>query len=243
MPASHAHVHKKGKNLVFSIEGVHGVGKTTVIDLLRQKYANDANWLFFNERSAHRDFITFGSKDPQMAFRSEFHFIQQATIRNTDISRKRATLEGKIFVMDRSPLSVLVYSAALNMAPNDFRLLVDMYDSVHWEEDFLIYLEADTNEIMKRIQKRGSLDTQRLQWNEDDVAYVELIKEKYEQYFRRYSYEKKLSRVNTTNHNAQEVAKLVEGIIRKRMDAAGKVTTISTHIQNTLDRWASSSEH
>ncbi len=240
MPASHTHARKKRKNLVFSIEGVHGIGKTTVIDLLRQKYVNDANWLFFRERSRARDFITFGSKDPQMAFRSEFHFIQQATIRNTDISRKRESLEGKIFVMDRSPLSVLVYSAALKMEPNDFRLLVDMYDAVHWEEDFLIYLEADTNEIMKRIQKRGSLDAQRLQWNEDDVAYVELIKDKYEQYFRRYSYEKKTSRVNTTNQNALQVVKLVEGIIRKRMDAAGTVDAF-TRAQNTLDRWASSS--
>ncbi len=241
MPAPRGRAHKKQKNLVFSIEGVHGIGKTTVLDLLRQKYANDANWYFFNERSTHRDFITFGSKDPQMAFRSEVHFVQQATIRNTEIIRKLATLEGKICVMDRSPLSVLVYSAALNMDPNDFRLLVDMYDSVPWREDYLIYLEADTNEIMRRIQKRGSLDTQRLQWNEDDVAYVELIKEKYEQYFHRYNYEKKLSRVNTTNHNAQQVVKLVEGIIRKRMDAAGTVSTSSTHIQNTLDRWASSS--
>ncbi len=225
---------------MFSIEGVHGIGKTTVVDLLRQKYANDANWLFFNERSTHRDFITFGSKDPQMAFRSEVHFIQQATIRNTEIGRKLETLEGKICVMDRSPLSVLVYSAALNIVPNDFRLLVDMYESVHWEEDYLIYLEADTNEIMKRIQKRGSLDSQRLQWNEDDVAYVELIKEKYEQYFRRYPFEKKLSRVNTTFQNAPQVVKIVEGIIRKRMDAAGTVNAF-THVQNTLDRWASSS--
>ncbi len=240
MPATHTHSRKKRKNLVFSIEGVHGIGKTTVLDLLRQRYANDANWLFFNERSSHRDFITFGSKDPQMAFRSEFHFIQQATIRNTEISRKLETLEGKIFVMDRSPLSVLVYSAALNMVPNDFRLLVDMYESVHWEEDYLIYLEASTNEIMKRIQKRGSLDAQRLQWNEGDVAYVELIKEKYEQYFRRYLYEKKLSRVNTTSQNAQQVVKLVESVIRKRMDEAGTVTA-STHVQNTLDRWALSS--
>ncbi len=233
--------HKKQKNLVFSIEGVHGVGKTTVLNLLRQKYANDANWLFFNERSTHRDFITFGSKDPQMAFRSEVHFVQQATIRNTEIIRKLDPLEGKICVMDRSPLSVLVYSAALNMAANDFRLLVDMYDSVSWREDYIIYLEADTNEIMKRIQTRGSLDAQRLQWNEGDVAYVELIKEKYEQYFRRYKSEKKLSRVNTSRLNAQQVVKRVELIIRKRMDAAGTVSALGLHVQNSLDRWASSS--
>ncbi len=240
MPASHAHVHKKRKNLVFSVEGVHGVGKTTVLDLLRQKYANDANWLFFNERSRPRDFITFGSKDPQMAFRSEVHFIQQATIRNTEIARKLGAMEGKICVMDRSPLSVLVYAAALNIPQNDFYLLVDMYESVHWEEDQVIFLEADTSELMKRIQKRGSLDAQRLQWNEDDVAYVELIKEKYEQYFRRYSFEKKLSRINTTAQNAQQVVKLVESVIRKRMDAAGTVNAF-THAQNSLDRWAPSS--
>ncbi len=142
--------------------------------------------------------------------------------------------------MDRSPISVLVYSASLNIDPNDFRLILDMYNSVAWREDLLIYLEADTNEIMKRIQKRGSLDTQRQQWNEDDVAYVEKIKEKYEQYFRRCGYEKKLSRVNTTPHNAQQVVKIVEGIIRKRMEVAGTVFPLNPNVQNTLDRWTSS---
>jgi len=240
VPASRGRARKKQKNLVFSIEGVHGVGKTTVLDILRQKYANDANWLFFNERTTHRDFITFGSKDPQMAFRSEFHFIQQATIRNRDISHRLEIMDGKICVLDRSPISVLVYSASLNIEHNDFLLLVDMYESVDWREDCIIYLEADTSAILKRIQLRGSLDTQRQLWNEDDIAYIERIKEKYEQYLHHPKLAKKIVRIDTSNLNAQQTAKQVEAFIRKRVDVAGTVTSLSTHVQNNLDRWASS---
>ncbi|HMF32935.1 MAG TPA: deoxynucleoside kinase, partial [Candidatus Lokiarchaeia archaeon] len=193
---------KKQKNLVFSIEGVHGVGKTTVLDLLRQKYANDANWYFFNERKQQRDFISFGSKDPQMAFRSEVYFIQQMTNRNKEISRKVANVDGKICVMDRSALSVLVYSAALNMLQNDFQQLLDMYESVEWREDQLIYLTATPETLLKRIRHRGSLDAQRLEWNEEDLAYVNRLVEKYEQYFRRYNFDKRMTRIETTNLTA-----------------------------------------
>ena len=63
------------------------------------------------------------SKDPQKAFRSELYFLQQMTIRNTEIARKIASGEGRICVMDRSAISVLVYSAALSIHPNDFQQL------------------------------------------------------------------------------------------------------------------------
>jgi thymidylate kinase len=232
---------KKGKNLVVSIEGIHGVGKTTVLDLLRQKYAGDSSWGFFNERKQQRDFISFGSKDPQMAFRSEVYFIQQMTIRNTEIARKIAGGDGKICVMDRSAISVLVYSAALNMQQNDFQQLMDMYESVEWHEDYLIYLAATPETLLNRIRHRGSLDALRLEWNEEDLAYINRLVEKYEQYFIRFKYGNRMARIDTTNLTPSEVAKIVESLIRKKTGIDGGNATLDSHVQKSLDRWVTTS--
>lgn len=228
---------KKPKSLVFSLEGVHGVGKTSVLELLRQRFANDVNWLFFNERKQQRDFITFGSKDPQMAFRSEFYFIQQMIIRNTEIARKIVSGEERICVMDRSAISVLVYSAALSMHPNDFQQLVDMYESVEWHEDFLIYLTATPEVLLKRIAHRGSLDSQRLEWHEEDLAYINRLIEKYEQYFRRYKYDKDLVRIDTTNLTVEQVVKRVDLAIRRKAGLLSADALATPHVQKSLDRW------
>lgn len=237
LPTSHARARKKGKNAVFSIEGVHGVGKTTVLDLLRLKYANDANWLFFNERTRHRDFIIFGSKNLDMAYDSEWHFLQNMVIRNTEISRRFVSNTKKIFVMDRSPLCVLVYSAALGIPSNKFRLLTDMYESVDWNEDYIIYLTADINTVLKRVHQRGSLDVQRQNWNEEDIAYMQKILDKYEEYFRCYDRVKDLIRIDTTLLNPEQTLNAVEQAIRKKLKLTGNESLTP---QNTLDKWAAS---
>ena len=112
-----------------------------------------------------------------------------------------------------------------------------MYDSVKWHEDFLIYLTATPEVLLKRISHRGSLDARRLEWNEEDLAYINRLIEKYEQYFRRYKYDKNLIRIDTTNLTVEQVAKLVYIAIRRKASLANLDSPATPLVQKSLDRW------
>jgi len=155
----------KGDGFVFALSGAHGVGKTTIYYALGRKFEDNPNIKLFPERYRAKPPVPFGSKNKQVAFRSEIHYSQQMILRNKDVKRFIANHRQHIAILDRTYLSTVVYSRALGLPKIDLDLIEDTLNSIEWAKEYIIYLEAQPKTIMKRIFKRGSLDQSRLEWN------------------------------------------------------------------------------
>ncbi|MFW9952866.1 MAG: deoxynucleoside kinase [Candidatus Thorarchaeota archaeon] len=171
-------------NIIISIAGVHGVGKTTIFNLFKKdkKVKNNKKFKFFPERYVKKPPFPFGSTNKQIGFRSELHFLQQLIRRNQNIVNFDNKYNGRIIILDRTPLCVLIYSKSLNLKEKDYNLILDTYKSIEWKENYIFYLTAEPNTIMKRIIQRGSLEKIRKEWNEEDKDYLLKILSYYKQF-------------------------------------------------------------
>lgn len=191
-------------NLVVSIEGAHGVGKTTIYNLLKKKMEDDPKFKFFPERYVQNPPFPFGSHNKQIAFKSEFHFLQQFVKRDRSIRNFDEKYNGRICVLDRTPICVLVYSKSLNLNEKDYNLILNMYKSLNWIEDYIIYLTAEPDTILKRIIQRGSLEKWRKEWNEGEKEYLVKIMSHYNYFLKSEMSADKLFIVNTEDLTPEE---------------------------------------
>ncbi|MBD3351610.1 MAG: AAA family ATPase [Candidatus Lokiarchaeota archaeon] len=192
---------------IICLEGIHGVGKTTVFQMLKRN-RESSTYKFYPERLAVKPLWPFGSRDKQIAFRAETHFMQQMIKRNQiiqdDIKNKRLA----IGFLDRSAISVMVYSRALELPFKDKQVLIDYFNSVDWVENIIFYLEASMETIFNRIIKRGSLNPERLKWNEDDVEYIKKLQKQYDAILAKCK-TINVIRIRTDNLTPQDTAEII----------------------------------
>ena len=200
-------------NIIISIAGAHGVGKTTVFNLLKSKLWDNNKFKFFPERYKKIPPFPFGSENKQIAFRSEIHFLQQLIRRNKNITNFDNTYNGRVIILDRTPICVLVYSKSLYLKEMDYNLILDMYKSVKWKEDYTIYLTAQPDTILKRIVQRGSIDKIRNEWNEDDKKYLLEILSYYNQFLYSDNKTRKVFTIDTNSLTSEEVVDEIKRII------------------------------
>jgi len=205
----------KGKkaNIVISIAGAHGVGKTTVFNMFKKKYNDNNKFKFFPERYIKKPPFPFGSTDKNIGFRSEFHFLQQLTRRNTNIVNFDKSYNGRIILLDRTPICVLIYSKGLNLKSKDYDLILNMYNSVDWREDYVIYLTAEPDTILKRIYQRGSLEEIRREWNEHKRNYLLKILSYYDDFLITKTDKTKILMINTEYLSLEDIIKKIEELI------------------------------
>ncbi len=197
-------------NIVISIAGVHGVGKTTVFNFFRSRVKENNKFKFFPERYVKNPPFPFGSSNKQIGFRSELHFLQQLIRRNQNIVNFDNKYNGRIIVLDRTPLCVLIYSKSLSLKEKDFNLILDTYNSIQWKENYVFYLHAEPDTIMRRIIQRGSIEKIRSEWNEEDKEYLLTILSYYKQYL---SNKADVIKINTEELTPEDVIKEMKRII------------------------------
>ncbi|MFX1410647.1 MAG: deoxynucleoside kinase [Promethearchaeota archaeon] len=197
-------------NIIISIAGAHGVGKTTVFNLLKKQVKDDNKFKFFPERYVKNPPFPFGSSDKQIGFRSELHFLQQFIKRNQNLVNYDNKYNGRIIILDRTPLCVLIYSKSLNLKEKDYNLILDTFNSIKWKEDFIIYLNAKPNTILRRIIQRGSIERIRLEWNEADKEYLLKILTFYNQFL---SKKQNVFKIETDNLTAEAVIEKIKDIL------------------------------
>ncbi len=200
-------------NIIISIAGVHGIGKTTIFNLLKKKLGDNNKFKFFPERYIKIPPFPFGSNNKQIAFRSEIHFLQQLIRRNKNITNFDNKYNGRVVFLDRTSICVLVYSKSLYLKEKDYNLIHDMYESVKWKEDYIVYLTAETDTILKRIIQRGSIDNTRKDWNEDDKKYLLEILSYYNQFLFSKTQTKKVFTIDTNNLTAENVIEEIKNIV------------------------------
>ncbi|MFX1375493.1 MAG: deoxynucleoside kinase [Promethearchaeota archaeon] len=221
-------------NIVISLAGVHGVGKTTVFNLLKKKLKDNNKFKFFPERYVKKPPFPFGSSNKQIGFRSELHFLQQLIRRNQNILNFDENYNGRIIILDRTPLCVLIYSKSLNLKEKDFKLILDHYKSIKWKEDYIIHLTAKPDTILKRIIQRGSLEKIRKEWNEDDMNYLLAIISFYTQFF---STKTNVFPIDTNDITSEDVVNKIKKIITELSDYSFEKYEQSSTTQMNLDKF------
>ena len=192
-------------NIIISLAGAHGVGKTTIFDLFKKRMANNRKFKFFPERYRKIPPFPFGSTDKQTAFRSEIHFLQQFIRRNRNVINFDRKYNGRIIILDRTPLCILIYSKSLNLKEKDYNLIEDTYNSVDWKENYIIYLIAEPNTILRRVVQRGAIDKRRNEWNEQEKDYLLKILSYYNQLLLSKNNDDRVFVINTEDLNEEQV--------------------------------------
>ena len=179
------------KNLQYvAIEGTIGVGKTSLANLFSEKLGAKLILEAFEDNPFLIDFY----EDPESnAFQTQLWFLlqryqQQQELRQVDMFHNLVVTD-YMFVKDR-------LFAALNLNEKEMSL----YDSVAKmmekniiHPDLVIFLQADTETLMKNISKRGRDFEKNM--SED---YIDALNQVYNEYFFRYQ-ETPLIIINTNN--------------------------------------------
>lgn len=194
------------KNLYYvAIEGVIGVGKTSLAQLLEQRLSARLVLEKFDENPFLPDFY----RDPERyAFQTQLFFLlsryrQQQEVRQTDVFHQ-LIISDYMFVKDR-------LFASLNLEDKEMSL----YDSVArilernvLNPDLVIYLQADTGRLMERITSRARDFEKNMSHD-----YIDALNQVYNEYFFRYQ-ESPLLIINTNDIDFVRKEEDLEEVIR-----------------------------
>ena len=179
------------KNLYYiAIEGAIGVGKTSLASLISMELGSRLILEEFDDNPFLGDFYT----DPERyAFQTQLFFLlqryrQQQELRQLDMFQS-LLITDYMFVKDR-------LFASLNLNDNEMHLydtVANLLERNIIKPDLVIYLQADTNTLMKNIEKRGRKMEQEITWE-----YIDALNQVYTEYFFRYQ-DTPLVIINTNN--------------------------------------------
>ncbi len=162
--------------MYIAIEGVIGVGKTTLARMLQPIY--DANIMLeiFEENPFLSDF--YGDRE-RYAFQTQVFFL---------LSRYHQQREGLKELLPTKPHLISDYTFAKDSLFAKANLKgdeLDTYFQVHHAlaekitlPDLIIYLRADTNILMQRIAARDRSYERKM-----EVGYINLLNKAYDEYF------------------------------------------------------------
>ena len=166
-------------NRYLAVEGVIGVGKTSLARLLAERTQAKLVLEEVEENPFLKDFYR---DRQQFAFQTQMHFLfsryqQQRSLRQTDLFNERMVAD-YVFQKDR-------IFASLNLSERELVLYEKM---VSWLEmdvmkpDVTVYLQASTDTLLDRISRRG-----RPYERDIDRAYLHALNEAYNHFFFHYN--------------------------------------------------------
>ena len=179
------------KNLYYiAIEGSIGVGKTSLAKLVSRELGARLVLEDFEENPFLPDFYN----DPErFGFQTQLFFLlqryrQQQELKQVDMFQN-LLLTDYMFVKDR-------LFASLNLNEKEMQLydtLAKLLERNIIKPDLVIYLQADTDILMRNIAKRGRDMEKNITWE-----YIDSLSQVYNEYFFRYQ-DTPLVIINTNN--------------------------------------------
>jgi len=193
------------RNLYYiAIEGPIGVGKTSLVKLLADKLSARTILEQFEENPFLADFYD----DPErFAFQTQLYFLlqryqQQQELKQVDIFHNLIVTD-YMFVKDR-------LFASLNLNEKEMALydtVANLLERNVINPDLVIYLQADTDTLMKNISKRKRSFEKNISRD-----YIDALNQVYNEYFFRYQ-DTPLLIINTNNIDFVNNKKDLEEII------------------------------
>ena len=196
------------RNLYYiAIEGPIGVGKTSLANMMCKELGARLVLEAFEENPFLPDFY----KDPERyAFQTQLFFLlqryrQQQELRQVDMFQN-LLITDYMFVKDR-------LFASLNLSEKEMHLydtVANLLERNIIKPDMVIYLQADTDTLMKNIAQRG-----REMETEITYEYIDALSQVYTEYFFRYQ-DTPLVIINTNNidfvHNEDDLKEVINYI-------------------------------
>ena len=193
------------------IDGPIGVGKTSLATLL----APELNGRIIFEKAEENPFLSDFYHDPaRYRFQTQMFFLMSRFAQQEEFSQHdlfhQVTISDYLFAKDR----IFAY---LNLNDHELALYEQIYKMIEPKivrPDLVIFLQADTETILRRIKQRARPF-------EKDVSrdYIEAVNEAYNHYFFRYN-ETPLLVINTSDidfvHNPQDLEDLIRQILSMR---------------------------
>jgi len=193
------------RNLYYiAIEGPIGVGKTSLAELLSKELGARLVLEDFEDNPFLPDFYN----DPErFGFQTQLFFLlqryrQQQDLRQVDMFQK-LLITDYMFVKDR-------LFASLNLGDKEMHLydtIASLLERNIIKPDLVIYLQADTDVLMKNIEKRGRNMERNVTWE-----YIDALNQVYTEYFFRYQ-DTPLVIINTNNIDFVENENDLEEVI------------------------------
>ena len=161
------------------VEGVIGVGKTSLCNLI----ANEFNSRLILEAADENPFLSDFYKNRQSAaFQTQLWFLLSRYRQLTENFAQqdlfhRATVSDYIFAKDN-------LFASINLDENEmaiYNTISGILEKNVPKPDFIIYLQASTESILRRIEKRGKSYEANI-----DRSYLEILNEEYNHFFFHY---------------------------------------------------------
>ena len=198
------------RNLYYiAIEGPIGVGKTSLVKLLAEKLSARTILEQFEENPFLAEFYD----DPErFAFQTQLYFLlqryqQQQELKQVDIFHN-LIITDYMFVKDR-------LFASLNLNEKEMALyetVANLLERNVINPDLVIYLQADTDTLMKNIHKRKRSFEKNMSRD-----YIDALNQVYNEYFFRYQ-DTPLLIINTNNidfvNNKKDLEEIIN-VIRK----------------------------
>jgi deoxyguanosine kinase len=160
-----------------AIEGVIGVGKTTLVRMLREELHTVMLLEVFEENPFLSSFYTDRSR---YAFQTQMFFLlsryrQQQQV--PALMAQDALISDYMFAKDR-------LFAELNLQGDEWEIYQQIHGALAQQiavPDFVVYLQADTETLMARISQRDRPYERNM-----DPAYITDLREAYDRFFRNY---------------------------------------------------------
>jgi deoxyguanosine kinase len=200
--------------MYIAIEGVIGVGKTTLARLLQPAFESEVLLEVFEENPFLSDF--YGDRE-RYAFQTQIFFL---------LSRYHQQRRGVTAIVDSGKALLSDYTfakdalfATINLKGDE----LEMYKRVHEAlaekipmPDLLVYLQASTDTLMQRIAMRDRSYERNM-----DRGYIEALNQAYEDFFSRPYDDTPVLAINTDPLDFVRQAKhlkLIENRIRETLN-------------------------
>jgi deoxyguanosine kinase len=162
--------------MYIAIEGVIGVGKTTLARLLQSSFKTELLLEIFEENPFLSDFY---SDRKRYAFQTQIFFL---------LSRYHQQREGVIGALQNSSALISDYTfrkdrlfAEVNLDGDELEMYYRVHDALAEKiipPDLIIYLQADTEVLMQRIAQRDRPYERQM-----EVSYIDTLNRTYESHF------------------------------------------------------------
>jgi deoxyguanosine kinase len=198
-----------------AVEGVIGVGKTSLARILSERLKTR----LLLERHDENPFLAEFYRDrARYAFQTQMFFLfsryeQQKELRQRDLFEQRVVSD-YLFQKDKIFASINLSDKELHL----YELIVGAIEPEIPRPDIVVYLQAPTETLMKRVAKRGRTYEAQM-----DAGYLEQLNEAYNYFFFHYD-QAPLLVVNTRDidfvENQQDLEDLVKRILEHREGVA-----------------------
>lgn len=161
-----------------AVEGAIGVGKTT----LARKLAETFNYQTLLEQAEENPFLTRFYQEPKRyALQTQLFFLFQRAQQLRDYQQESLFESVRVcdFLIDKDKLF-----AEVTLDDDEFKLYRNVYEHMTFDAptpDLVVYLQAPSDVLMQRIQRRGVSSEQQIGQN-----YLDRLNDAYARFFHFY---------------------------------------------------------